>query len=241
MMFRLPRFPDYRARIERLSGHIGKHDIQRRAFLLERDGRLAVYYAPFHSQVNESARVMIVGLTPGWTQAKIAYERCSEVLNRGGTQAEALAAVSADAPFAGMRSRLCRWLDELSVAAWLNIDSTQALFDCDRTLLYTTSLIRYPVFTGEEGDDYHGAGRRPITSPLLNSIIKAVFKRQLAAFQGALVVPLGVAVSTALYELGVPESQCLYGFPHPSRINSHAEQQFREARGRMRKVVSRLP
>jgi hypothetical protein len=36
-------------------------------FLLFSDGKLSAYYVPFH-YMNRKARVVLVGLTPGWTQ-----------------------------------------------------------------------------------------------------------------------------------------------------------------------------
>lgn len=42
-------------------------------FLLYREGRLTIYYAPF-DHINETARVILLGVTPGWTQMKLAFE-----------------------------------------------------------------------------------------------------------------------------------------------------------------------
>ena len=240
MPFAPPRFETYRSRIKHLRGSLEKPDILCKTFLLGRDGKLAVYYAPLTS-MNPKARIIIVGLTPGWTQTKIAYERCRAELKRGSTDAQALKSVSRDAPFAGMRTRLCGWLDALGVARWLDVDSSLTLFDANRSMLQATSLIRYPVFVGESGENYRGAGRRPINSDLLWSIIDSVFAPQLDKLPDALVVPLGVAVAGALRDLGVPASRCLYGFPHPSGAYPYGQRDFLRDRSAMRKVVARLP
>jgi hypothetical protein len=236
-----PTLANFRRRIECLPDSIELRDIQCSAFLLDRDGTLAVYYAPLCDAVNRNARVMLVGLTPGWTQTQIAFEACRQVLGHGGSEEEALAAAKGQASFAGMRTRLCRWLDRLGVEKWLGIKSTEELFDTQRDLVQTTSLIRYPVFVGQDGRNYRGSGRRPIKSALLWSIIESIFVPQLAELPGALVVPMGVAVSGALRELVVDPARCLYGFPHPSGANGHGPRQFEQERVQMQRVVDRLP
>jgi hypothetical protein len=202
---------------------------------------LAVYYAPFEGPVNREARLLLVGLTPGWTQTKIAYDVCRQELREGATNAAALRAVRSEAPFAGMRNRLCGWLDGLGVAEWLGVGTTLDLFDERRDLLQTTSLIRYPVFVGDLGQNYRGSGGHPIESPLLWSIIDAVFVPQLNTLPNALIVPMGVAVAGALRELSVEADSCLYGFPHPSGANGHGPAQYREHHAEMHRIVSRLP
>ncbi|MGA7088649.1 MAG: hypothetical protein WB116_10305 [Candidatus Dormiibacterota bacterium] len=239
--FTLPRFETYQSRIKRLPRSIVKHHILNNRFCLESEGQKAVYYAPFEGPVNGAARILIVGLTPGWTQTKIAYEQCSAVLHDGGTKREALSAVRTHAPFAGLRCRLCRWLDELRVPERLGIDSTETLFCHDRSLLQTTSLIRYPVFVGKAGANYPGGGSHPIESDLLWSIIEAAFVPRLHKLPDALVVPLGVAVATALRELGVPAYRCLYGFPHPARSYPYGDRDFLAKLPAMRRAVSRFP
>lgn len=241
MSFNAPDVVSFRYRIESLPASIELHDIQCPAFLLDREGPLAVYYAPLSGAVNPKARVMLVGLTPGWTQTQIAFEACRQVLRRGGSEEEALAAAKGQASFAGMRARLCRWLDSLGVEKWLGISSTEELFDTQRDLVQTTSLIRYPVFVGEDGRNYRGSRPRPMESSLLSSIIESVFVPLLAELPDALVVPMGVAVSGALRELGVDPVRCLYGFPHPSGANGHGPRQFEQERAQMQVVVAGLP
>jgi hypothetical protein len=236
--FKVPTLATYRARIERLPARVERRDILRPSFLLGTDGRLAAYYAPFGGAVNRNAQIVLVGITPGWTQTKEAYETCRRVLRCGGSERRALAEAKAQASFKGMRTKICRWLDELGVDKWLELDSTDELFDTSRDRLQTTSLIRYPVFVGEEGGDYGGAGKIPIKSPLLWSMVESLLVPQLDRLPDALVVPMGAAVATALRELGVEPARCLYGFPHPAY--RFGERDFRNERPQMRTVVARL-
>ena len=239
--FRAPALADYRSHILALPATLEKRHIQRAKFRLGREGPLAVYYAPFEGPVNREARLLLVGLTPGWTQTKIAYDVCRQELREGASNAAALRAVRSEAPFAGMRNRLCGWLDGLGVAEWLGVGTTLELFEERRDLLQTTSLIRYPVFVGDLGQNYRGSGGHPIESPLLWSIIDAVFVPQLKRLPNALIVPMGVAVAGALRELSVEADSCLHGFPHPSGANGHGPAQYREHRAEMRRIVSHLP
>ena len=241
MSFTTPSLASFRGRIKRLPATIELQGIQCPEFLLGSDGRLNVYYAPLGGAVNHKARILLVGLTPGWTQTQIAFEACRQVLRHGGSDEEALTAAKGQASFAGMRTRLCRWLDSLGVDLWLGIESTEELFATQRDLVQTTSLIRYPVFVGQDGRNYRGSGRRPIKSALLWSIIESIFVPQLAELPGVLVVPMGVAVSGALRELGVDPTRCLYGFPHPSGANGHGPRQFELERVQMQRVVDKLP
>lgn len=235
--FKAPVLADYRSDILALPATLERRHIQRAKFRLGHQGPLAVYYAPFEGPVNREARLLLVGLTPGWTQTKIAYEVCREELREGATNAAALRAVRSEAPFAGMRNRLCGWLDGLGVAKWLGVGTTHELFEERRDLLQSTSLIRYPVFVGDLGQNYRGT----IQSPLLWSIIDAVFVPQLNRLPNALIVPMGVTVASALRELSVEADSCLYGFPHPSGANGHGPAQYREHRAEMHRIVSRLP
>ena len=57
-------------------------------FLLDTEGALRVYYAPF-DVVNVSARVCIVGITPGWQQMEIAFRVSRRELLRGATPEQA--------------------------------------------------------------------------------------------------------------------------------------------------------
>jgi len=240
MSFTPPSRASFRQQIEALPDRIEMRDIQSLAFRLDTDGPLAVYYAPMGGAVNRKARVLLVGLTPGWTQTQIAFQAYRQVLRDGGSEDEALAAAKGQASFAGMRTRLCGWLDRLGVEKWLGIVSTEELFNTQRDLVQTASLIRYPVFVGEDGHNYRGSGRRPIKSALLWSIIDSVFVPLLAELPDALVVPMGVAVSGALHELGVDPARCLYGCPHPSGANGHGSRQFEQERVQMQRVVDSL-
>lgn len=238
-MFTPPTLNAFRLAIDALPDEVSQDDILNEAFLMGREGRLAVYYAPLEG-INLGARIILLGLTPGWTQTKLAFEVYRRGLRDGLTEHDALMAAKGQASFAGMRTRLCRWLDELGVAEWLKISGTASLFDARADLLHTASAIRYPVFMGSEGLNYSGHNPAPRNSPLLTSIIESVLLPELALLPTALVVPMGRSVSAALSGNAVDPARCLFGFPHPSGANGHGTRQYAEQREAMRTVVERL-
>jgi hypothetical protein len=196
-------------------------------------------YAPLDA-INHGARIVLLGLTPGWKQTKVAFEEFRRTLRSGSTEEAALRAAKGHASFAGMRSRLCGWLDELGVPEWLGVSRTEDLFDAHVELLHTTSAIRYPVFVRDGALNYTGHGPTPLDSPLLISIIESILLPELSLLPDALIVPMGRSVSAALAGAGVDPSRCLFGFPHPSGANGHGLKQFLEERERMRAVVGGL-
>ncbi len=240
MTFSAPGPAAYRAQIEALPEDLLMEDIVNRRFRIGQEGRLAVYYAPL-DWINHSARIVFVGLTPGWTQTKSAFERFRHALRDGQCEDEALKAAKRQAAFRGMRRRLCDWLDKLRVQEWLHISGTDELFGVQDKLLHTTSAIRYPVFVGDNATNYTGHRPAPVDSPLLISIIGSVLLPELDSLPEALVVPMGRPVSEALRSKGFDASRCLFGFPHPSGANAHGARQFAEEQAGMRKVVERLP
>lgn len=215
---------------------IDRSVLDRHDLLVGREGRLSVFYAPVDS-INVKAKVVLVGLTPGWQQMRIAIDTyCSarrERLSPDRAQESAKGAAS----FAGMRNRIVMWLDELGLQRRLGIPSTGVLFD-DRALLHTTSLIRYPVFVGEQHTNYRGVSPKPEDSPLLRGLISDLLVPELASIPNALVVPMGSAVSRAITHLTLTNSdRCLIGFPHPSGANGHGPKQFVSSRPTMMKQV----
>lgn len=234
------RLTRYRRAIAKLpAGTLTRSDVINDTFLIKREEHLAVYYAPLDA-INYGARVALVGLTPGWHQMQIAFEKFRDARRSRQTVADALDAAKTDASFAGMRKRLCAWLDELGVAELIAVESTSALFGDAHDRVHTTSLIRYPVFTGPEAQNYTGYKPRPERSPLLMSIITEVLLPELDRLPHALIVPMGRRVSAALDAAGVDRSRCLYGFPHPSGVNSHGPAQFAAGRRAMASVVAAL-
>jgi hypothetical protein len=198
----------------------------------------AVHYAPF-DHINIEARVVLVGLTPGWQQTRLAVETARDRLRAGDSDETVLWAVKQQASFAGMRDRLAQWLDGIGVASALRISSAAELFSSWAQLLQTTSAIRYPVFC--PGDTNWSGTNPSIAEPALRDLVRRALAPELESLPGALVVPLGVAVQTGLHDLverdELDPSRCLFGFPHPSGANATGPRRYAEARQRLSAVV----
>ena len=91
---------------------------------------------------------MVVGITPGFEQMRLAFEAASEQLRAGKSASAALQAAMADATFGGpMRKTLVCMHDDMGLQA--HLESTQQAryrhAEDHRRLLQPTSMLRYPT------------------------------------------------------------------------------------------------
>lgn len=210
------------------------------AFRLHQDGPLEMYYAPFGS-VNPSAAVVLLGITPGWTQMEIAYRVARREMDGGGTAEEICRMAKQSASFAGtMRTNLVRMLDDLDVPSSLGIGSASELFRSATALVHTASAIRYPVFVN--GRNYTGHVPDLLRNPFLRDCLESILAPELASVPHALIVPLGNAVSAGLQHLAslgaLSVDRCLFGFPHPSGANGRRIKDFTERREELSEKVA---
>src|SRR5262249_40390719 len=126
-------------------------------FRIFRDSQLAIYFAPFFC-VRPKARIVIIGITPGWQQMELAIRTFREGLEFSWPREKIVMEIDNRASFAGrMRTNLVCMLNDLHIPRYLSIASADALFDEANYLAHTTSAIRYPVFVN--GENY--TGHRP--------------------------------------------------------------------------------
>ena len=86
---------------------INKLNIISNKFLINSDGNIKIYYAPF-DYINSKAKIMIVGITPGYQQMLQSFE----VINDG----KSLKEVKDLSSFKGsMRTTLIKYLDALNI------------------------------------------------------------------------------------------------------------------------------
>ncbi|MDD4464380.1 MAG: hypothetical protein PHR86_09105, partial [Desulfobacterales bacterium] len=84
-------------------------------FILHREGALSVLWAPC-DHINTGARLAIVGITPGWQQAQIAYTAARQALKDGLSYPDACKRAKGQAAFAGtMRKKLIKMLDDIGI------------------------------------------------------------------------------------------------------------------------------
>jgi hypothetical protein len=203
------------------------------AFLLGREGPLSSHYVPF-DYVNTRARLVVVGITPGFTQWKNAMREAQLQLRSGATADEALRAAKRTGAFSGsMRPNLIALLDHIGLNRWLQLPSCEALFSAAADLIQTTSILRHPVFI--DGANYNGTPGMT-RSDFLKAQIDEHFAVEARALPGAMYVPLGPKVSEGLDWLvtrGVLSAdQVLHGLPHPSGANAERIAYFLGRKGR---------
>ncbi|AFH66278.1 uracil-DNA glycosylase family protein [Paenibacillus caseinilyticus] len=229
------RLEQYREAILSLPGDrpLTREELLTGTFRLHREGRVEVYYAPHGEYVNPAARLVIIGITPGWTQMELAFRTARRLLGEGVPLEETARLVKREARFAGgMRRNLEDMLEGLGLPRLLGVPDAAALFGGDggegEALLHTTSMLRDPVFAG--GRNYTGHSPALPASPFLLEVARASLAHELPLLRRPLIVPLGKIVEAVLRHMAedgfLDSGQVLWGFPHPSGANGHRHAQF---------------
>lgn len=189
--------------------------------LIERQGNFATWYSPFDF-VNVNAKIVIVGITPGYQQATNALIKTKDLLLAGNSEDQVIKDAKIFASFSGpMRRNLVDMLDHIGINNVLDIDTTQSLFAERSELAQFTSTLRYPVMLDEK--NYSGSPSM-VKTPFLTSQLEKWFGSECEILQDAIYVPLGPKVTEALNYLAgtgiINKSKILDGLPHPSGANS---------------------
>lgn len=188
---------------------------------MEKQGSISINYIPF-DYVNTDAKIVLVGITPGFTQLKNALAEAQKKIKAGAEDVEILQAAKNTGAFSGaMRTNLVAMLDHLKLNELLRVDSCDLLFSNESHLVHTTSLLRYPVFV--DGKNYNGTPNMT-KNPLLLKYFTEHFSKEAAALKGAIYIAMGPKVSASLEWLvkqGLMDgSSILNGLPHPSGANA---------------------
>lgn len=184
------------------------------------DRRVDIAYAPF-DHVNLSAKVVIVGITPGRQQARNALMKARQALLSGASGEQAMRAAKVFASFSGpMRSNLVAMLDHVGINAHLQLTSTASLWAECAHRVHFTSALRYPVFV--DGKNYGGSPSMISTAILRRHLLKW-FGDEMNTLRDAMFVPLGSKVAEGVEfvakEIGFDQNRILSGLPHPSGAN----------------------
>ena len=216
------------SKIKRLK-KIDKKNVVSKDFLVNKDGNIEIYYAPF-DYINSKAKIVIVGITPGLQQMTQSFQ----VIKDG----KSLKEVKDLSSFKGsMRTTLIKYIDELKINKILKIKSCESLFNLDSKYLHTTSLVKYPVF--DKGKNYSGVNI--LKKKILLDFIEDNFLKELEMHQNSIIVPLGNTVSSTIDYLNIKHQlnlRCfLKGFPHPSGLNVRKNIQFEENKKEMLRLL----
>ncbi|MEH6944333.1 uracil-DNA glycosylase family protein [Bacillus sp. JJ722] len=235
------KFEHYKSLIQSLPTPLTEDSMRSEAFLLETDPKkkLEIYYAPFE-YINEQAKVVIVGITPGLHQMKMSFSTVLDAKNQLNNDEDILHQVKNNSSFEGpMRKNLVQMLDELGLNEYLGLDSTIELFDEASHLVQTTSVIPYPVF--RDGKNYSGSAPKILKTEVLKRYATEYFAKEMSNFDQALIIPLGVNVSEVLSYLAdnhILNRDCLLtGFPHPSGANGKRKEHFEMNKEQMKEMI----
>jgi hypothetical protein len=234
------KFNQYKNLIQSLSS-ITPESIKSEMFLLEEDEKkqLEIYYAPFE-YVNEHAKVVIIGITPGLHQMEKSYSTVLHAKNQEASDETILSQVKNNSSFEGtMRKNLVQMLDELKLHEYLNISSTIELFSSANHLVHTTSVISYPVFY--KGKNYSGSTPNMLTAEMLKKYVTEHFALEIDQIKQPLLIPLGAKVSKVLDFLVekrmIDSKLILNGFPHPSGANGSRQKTFESNKDQMKEML----
>jgi hypothetical protein len=243
-MIRTVDFQQFRAAIAALplkSPYL-KADLLSSTFRLFTDRGVDVFYCPFH-RMNRSASIILVGVTPGWTQMELAYRTARSALAEGLPDEGIFERVELTGSFGGpMRKNLVTMLDGIGMNTCLRIPSCAVLFSDDGShLAHFTSVVSAPIF--KNGENYTGHNPAPLSVPKICSFIRGNLVHELNEACGAVIVPLGkvaaevVAVLQA--ERAIDPNRVVLGLPHPSGANGHRRAVYEAHRGYWRDLLSR--
>lgn len=236
---------DYQAAIRKLpmKDKYTKDELLTIDFIVEKEGNVAIYYAPHNEHINPHAKVFIVGITPGFEQMSTAIATARKLLEDHTEIAQVQHACKVAARFSGsLRKNMIEMLDELQLPEALGIASASELFGHQDALLHTVSLVPYSVFV--KGSNYSGHSPKLIKSEFLMKYVYDNFIEELKKLhdtKNLLLIPLGKAVEEVLLQLeneGIIEKNLiLRGFPHPSGANANRHIQFAENKVAMMKLI----
>lgn len=229
------KFHLFKEKICSLQVPLSDNDLLNSTFLLQKDEKkkLEVYYTPF-DYINEKAKVVIAGITPGLHQMKKAYSTVIEYSHLSDDE-ELLHQVKKRASFEGtMRKNLIAMLDELELPRHLGISSSGELFSTASHLVYNTSILPYAVFYNHQ--NFNGSQPNILRTEMLLEYVENYFIKDMATIENPLIIPLGVNVSKVL-DYFYKNKSILKGFPHPSGSNGHRHRQFQKNKEDMRKQI----
>lgn len=186
------------------------------------DGTIDVYYSPFDA-INPRAKICIVGISPGKTQAENANLCASEWINGGASSSVILEKAKDTASFSGaLRNNLIALLDYVGLSEHWGLKTASQLFSTDKHLLHSTSVFRYPVLVNGEPISSAQQGLKHV---ILKSMVDTYLTRECHSLSDDVVyIPLGKGTEDILVYLAkqgcIKLEQILTSFPHPSGANA---------------------
>lgn len=209
------------SQFENLIREDGSAAAQSPASIISKDDRFIVRYIPFE-HVNEHARLVIVGITPGPNQLDLAYSEAQRLLCAGRPHGEVLGEVKRIAGFGGdtMRPNLLRMLRHFGFRDLLGISDEGELWGARTDLLHSTSVVPHATFR-RDGRPFAGSFGEVQTSSTLRTSFEQDFVASLSKLRrDALFVGLGPTPLDALKWCAanglLQKEQIVGAFAHPA-------------------------
>jgi hypothetical protein len=210
-------FPSYQT----VLANFGASAVLHPSTSLDEDTKYRLFYIPFE-HVNKSARLVIVGITPGLTQLQKAYDAIKVGTRAGLTPDALLADAKRIGAFGGpsMRPNLVRLINETGISRALGIIDANELWDDRSDLLHATSVVPHAAFHNS-GKMFNGSFDEVLNSRALRTSFESDFVPTLSDIRpGAMYIGLGPTPRAALdwcVKRGyIASHQVLGSFPHPS-------------------------
>ncbi|MFP5110078.1 hypothetical protein ACSU6B_25620 [Neobacillus sp. C211] len=222
-----------------LKGIYERGDLLTDEFLYAKEGKVEVYWAPFEF-INKDAKVIILGITPGWTQMELAFNYVRHHIDEEDYE-HLISNAKNHASFGGttMRRNLIDMLDGIELHKFLNITSCEQLFNDKDSLLHTTSVLRYPVFI--DGENYSGSSPKIFSQEIFLKMIDELLVPELNQVKNAVIIPTGKVVSDVLRYLvdegKISHELILFNFPHPSGANGHRREQYENNKNTFKEML----
>ena len=206
-----------------------KDEILTDRFMLYKEDMLSIYYAPHNEYINDYAEILVLGICPGWTQMKMAYQSVHQSVSLGNLSDESiLKKAKIDSRLWGTtRTNLVSMFNEIGLPERLHLSSSGCLFDASNLILHTTSLIKYPVFVAGM-KNYNGYFPAINNNDSLYFYCKTYLTEELDNLHNLkMVIPLGRIVEYTFLHLFPSYNEItIKNFPHPSGINGSRLKQF---------------
>jgi len=150
--------------------------------VIAEDSTYRLIYVPF-VHVAKSAKLAIVGITPGSAQIAAAYAATRPMLIAGLPHGEILEQAIKQGAFQGtMRTNLIKILRHFDIGTKLGIADVAELWSRQAGLLHSTSVIPHAAF--KCGKMFNGGFDEILASPLLVSCFERCFVPTLAELDG---------------------------------------------------------
>src|SRR5690625_7630047 len=116
-MNQISLFKKYLPKIKKLNlNSLHKENLLTKDFLIDQEENLSMYYSPPNEYINPTAKIIVVGITPGWKQMKTTYKQNKQSLKTGETEKQMLKKAKLSANISGQsRNNISHILDYIVI------------------------------------------------------------------------------------------------------------------------------